>query len=144
MIMVACLALEAIMKDQVKQLNTNRVTATATGTNWEAEKNWKCEILCKDLKYSSWHLYICHSVFRILTFCFCRVWHLCDLPCRVYALFRLISIAKCVLKSHKLLAFSSRDKVWNILWACMFQTKVDNWKPQAGGHVMGLCRWSIQ
>ena len=25
----------------------------------------------------------------------------------------------------------------------MFQWKVDNWKPQAGGHVTGLCRRSI-
>ena len=25
----------------------------------------------------------------------------------------------------------------------MSQTKVDNCKPQAGGHVTGLCRWSI-
>ena len=25
----------------------------------------------------------------------------------------------------------------------MFQRKVDNWKPQAGGHVTGLCRRSI-
>ena len=30
-IMVACLALEAIMKDQVEQLNTIVVTATAMG-----------------------------------------------------------------------------------------------------------------
>ena len=30
-IMVACLALEAIMKDQVEQLNTIRVAATAVG-----------------------------------------------------------------------------------------------------------------
>lgn len=36
-IMVACLALEAIMKDQVEQLNTIRVAATAMGINSKAE-----------------------------------------------------------------------------------------------------------
>ena len=40
-VMVACLALEAIMKDQVGQLNTIGVTATAVGIGQEAEKNWK-------------------------------------------------------------------------------------------------------
>ena len=46
--------------------------------------------LCgKICKYCSWHLYVL----------LCRVWHLCDLPCGVYALFRLISIAIYVLKS---------------------------------------------
>ena len=39
-IMVACLALEAIMKDQVEQLNTIRVAATAMRIDYEAEKNW--------------------------------------------------------------------------------------------------------
>ena len=33
MIMVACLALEAIMKDQVEQFNTIGVAATAMGIN---------------------------------------------------------------------------------------------------------------
>ena len=40
-IMVACLALEAIMKDQVEQMNTIRVAATAMGIDSKAEKNCK-------------------------------------------------------------------------------------------------------
>ena len=38
---MACLALKAIMKDQVEQLNTIRVAATAIGLDLEAEKNRK-------------------------------------------------------------------------------------------------------
>ena len=49
-IMVACLALKATMKDQVEQLNTNRVAATTTGIIQEAEtENRKVQIVCKDL-----------------------------------------------------------------------------------------------
>ena len=40
-IMVACLALEALMKYQVKQLNKIGVPATAIGIDKEAEKNQK-------------------------------------------------------------------------------------------------------
>ena len=68
----------------------------------------------------------------------CRVWHLCDLPCGVYALFRLISIAKYV--SNVGFQFEGRSLKYSV---SMFQRKVDNWKPQAGGHVTGLCRRSI-
>ena len=39
--MVACLALEAIIKDQVEQLNTIGVAATAMGIHYEAEENRK-------------------------------------------------------------------------------------------------------
>lgn len=38
-IMVVCLALEAIMRDEVKQLTKIRVAATATGINEEARKS---------------------------------------------------------------------------------------------------------
>ena len=58
-IMVACLALEAIMKDQVEQLNTIGVAATAMGRRTGSVNTvW-------DIR-----LYICRSVFGILTFCF--------------------------------------------------------------------------
>ena len=40
-IMVACLALEAIIKDQAEQLTTIGVAATAMGIDQLAEKNWK-------------------------------------------------------------------------------------------------------
>ena len=42
----------------------------------------------------------------------CRIWRLCNLPC-VYALFRLISNARCVSKN-----LVSRDKIWNLPWTC--------------------------
>ena len=41
-IMVAFLALRAVMKDQVEQLNTIGVAASVMGIE-------KCEIVCKDL-----------------------------------------------------------------------------------------------
>ena len=40
-IMVACLALKAIMKEQVEQLNKTRVTAMAIGIDEEVGKNRK-------------------------------------------------------------------------------------------------------
>ena len=49
-IVVACLALEATMKDQVEQLNTFGVTATALGILTKKPRRiGKCEIVCKDL-----------------------------------------------------------------------------------------------
>ena len=68
----------------------------------------------------------------------CTVWHLCDLPCGVIALFSLISIAKCVLKSLSVV-FQFEGQIFRE----MFQREVDNWKPQAGDHVTSLCRRSI-
>ena len=49
MIMVACLALEAIMKDHVEQLNTIGVTETAMGIDKKPRRIRKWEIVCKDL-----------------------------------------------------------------------------------------------
>ena len=46
-IMVVCLDLEAIVKDQVAQLNIIAVEATALGIGEEAGKNGKCEIVGK-------------------------------------------------------------------------------------------------
>ena len=46
-IMVACLALEAIMKYQVQQLNKIRVTAMAMSIDEEAEKARLCVKVCK-------------------------------------------------------------------------------------------------
>ena len=43
MIMVVCLALEAIMKYQVEQLNKIGVPAMAIGINKEAKKNQKVQ-----------------------------------------------------------------------------------------------------
>ena len=51
-IMVACLALNAIMKDQVKQLNKIGVAATAMSIDEEAEKNRKESDFEKICKYS--------------------------------------------------------------------------------------------
>ena len=52
-ITMACLALETIMKDQIEQLNTIGVAATAMGINYEAEKNRKVQdcIYVKICKY---------------------------------------------------------------------------------------------
>ena len=94
-IMVACLALEAIMKDQFEQLNKIGVAATQWVSTKKPGSTGKCEI-CKICKYGPWHPYICRSVFDLLLW---RVWHLCDLPCGVYALFSFISIARYILKS---------------------------------------------
>ena len=50
MIIVACLALEAIMKDQVKQLNTTGVSASAIWVSTKKSRRpGKCEIVSKDL-----------------------------------------------------------------------------------------------
>ena len=86
---------------------------------------------------TSVHLPFC---FRYIDLLLCRVWHLSDLPCGAYALFRLISIEKYVLKSLSVgFQFEGRSLKYSV---SMFQRKVGNWKPQAGGHVMGLCRRS--
>ena len=42
MIMVACLALKAIMKDQVEQLSKIGVAATAMGIDWKNRKVRDC------------------------------------------------------------------------------------------------------
>ena len=47
--MVVFLALEAIMKYQVKQLNEIGVPATAMGIDEKPRRNGKCEIVCQDL-----------------------------------------------------------------------------------------------
>ena len=49
MIMVACLALKAIMKDQVEQLNTIGVTETQWVSTKKPRRIGKWEIVCKDL-----------------------------------------------------------------------------------------------
>ena len=85
---------------------------------------------------TSVHLPFC---FRYTDLFLCRVWHLCDLPYSVYALFRLISICKICFQVFKY--WLSRDKVCNVPWRS--QRKLHNWKLQASGHVMGLCRQSI-
>ena len=87
---------------------------------------------------TSVHLPFC---FRCIDLLLCRVWHLCDSPWGVYAFFRLISIAKYVLKSLSVgFQFEGQSLKYSV---SMFQKKVDNWKPQAGGHVTGLYRRSI-
>ena len=53
-----------------------------------------------------------------------RVWHLCDLSCDVYALFRLISIAKYVLK-YLSVGFQFEGQFLKYPMS-MFQRKVDN------------------
>ena len=64
--------------------------------SWEEKESM---ILCvKICKYGLWHLYICCSVFSILTFCSAEFDTLI-LPCGFYALFRLISFFRYVLKS---------------------------------------------
>ena len=84
------------------------------------------------------HLPFC---FRYIDLLLCGVWHLCDLPCGVYVFFSLISIAKCVLRSLSVgFQFEGQSLKYSL---SMFQRKDDNWKPQAGDHVTGLCRRSI-
>ena len=79
---------------------------------------------------TSVHLPFC---FRYIDLLLCRVWHLCDLPCGVYALFRLISIGKYVFKSLSVgFKFQGQSLKYSV---STFQRKVDNWKPQAGGHI---------
>ena len=136
-IMVACLALEAIMKYQVQQLNKIRVTAMAMSIDEEAEKARLCVKVCK---YGSWYPYICRSVFDLLL---CRVWHPYDLLCGVYALFRLISIARYVLKSLKECCLS-RDRVWNIPWTC-FKERLTTENPEPAvmlGVSVGGLKWA--
>ena len=60
-------------------------------------------------------------------------------PCGVYTLFRLICLARYVLTS---LSIGFRGTKFDI-YRELVQNKVDNRKPQAGGHVTGLCRRSI-
>ena len=95
---------------------------------WRSGKN---EIVCKIQFMTSVHLLSC---FLYLDLSLHRVWHLCDLPCGGY---RLISIVRYVLK---VLAFKGQSLEYSMN---MFQNKVDNWKPQADGHVAGPCRLSI-
>ena len=108
-IMVACLALEATMKDQVEQLNTIGVAATAMGRRTGSVNT------VQDIR-----LYICRSVFGILTFCFaefdtsviCRgVFMLC---LGSFLLQNMFKVSKCWL--------SVRAKYF----VSMFQRKVDN------------------
>ena len=82
------------------------------------------------------------SVFGIVTFCFTEFdTSVICYQCGVYALFRLISIAKYVLKSLSVgFQFEGQSLKYSV---SMFQRKVDNWKPQAGSHVTGVCRRSI-
>ena len=51
------------------------VAATAIGTDEEALKNQKCEIVC-----TSWHLYISWFCFWYINLLPCRVWHFSDFP----------------------------------------------------------------
>ena len=79
------------------------VAATAMGIDEEAEKNRKesdCEKICKLQFVTPVHLQFCFQDTDLLL---CRIWHLI---CHAvfYALFRLISMAKCVL-SLNVMAF---------------------------------------
>jgi len=94
--------------------------------------------------YSSWHLYICRSLFGHSTF-FCsftriyvynfykskvcmvsavvcvslrRVWYLCNLPC-VYALFRLISSARYAFKSPRICFWGTKYEIYREHVACL-------------------------
>ena len=79
-IMVACLALcNAIMKDQVKQLELQQRQWVSTK---KPRRTGKSQIVKRSVNYSLWHLYICSSVFSILTFCFAE-FDTCDLSCGV-------------------------------------------------------------
>ena len=84
-IMVVCLALAAIMKDQVEQLNKIRVAATAVGIDKQAVK--KC-LQSARLCVNAEHLLFCSGYIDLSL---CRVQHHCDLSCGVYTLFRLIN-----------------------------------------------------
>ena len=114
-----------------------------------------CINLTPSVQWLAWHIgsntkscflkftcpYICCSVFRgTLTFCFAEFdTTVCD------AVFMLclgsFLLQNVVLKS---LSVGFQLKTQSLKYSMsMFQRKVDNWKPQAGGHVTGLCSWSI-
>ena len=81
-----------------------------------------CVKICKTIRFvTSVHLPFC---FRYVDILLCRVWHLCDLPCGVYAMFSLISIAKCVLKSLSVgFQFEGQSLKYSV---SKFQRKADN------------------
>ena len=112
-------ALEAIRKDQVEQLNKIKVAATAKVLTKKPQRNGKCEIVCK---YGSRHLYICRSV-PYIDLLLCRGWHLCDFPCGVYTLLRLISIARYVFLSLLVFGFEGQSLKYSVK---MFRNEVDN------------------
>ena len=129
-IMVACLALEAIMKDQSWTVQHSRSRSNSNGyrlwSRGEPESASLCVKICKyGFGVTSVHLPFC---FRYIDLLLWRVWHVCDLPCGVYALLRLISIAKYVLKSQSVrFQFEGQSSKYSVR---MFQRKVDkNNKP---------------
>ena len=114
-IMVACLALQAKVKEQVEQLNKIGVIAMKIGIDREVRKNGKCKILCQ---YGLWYYsYICCSVFSILTSRFeefdtsviCHA--VLTLCLGSFLLFWRYNFNSC-----KVLALG--EKVWNILLTC--------------------------
>ena len=101
MVIQLSIALVAIMKDQVEQLNKIRAVATTIGIDEEAAKNRNFKIVCQmgltDLHdYSSFvtsvcaFADICRSVFSISTFHFAEF----DTSVIQHYLFKLISIAR--------------------------------------------------
>lgn len=133
MIMVVCLALEVIMKDQVEQLNKSQSRSNGNRywwRSWEEPKVWDCVYM--------WFMASVHllSCFQYIDLSLCNIWHICDLPCSVNILVRLISMVRCF---KDVLAFAGQGLKYSVN---MFQNKVDNWEPQAGGHVTGPWRWS--
>ena len=109
-IMVACLALKAIMKDQVEQLNTITVAATAMSIDWSPARG--IGILFSRYWPFAWQsltpLVVCHAVFIL-----CR-----SLLCVGFQ-------------------FVGQSLKFPV---SMLQREVDTWKPQAGSHVTGLWR----
>ena len=95
----------------------NRSHSNGSGYRLRSREELESARLCVNIcKYGSWHPCICRLV---LTFC----------------------IAKCVLKSPSVgFQFEGQSLKYSV---SMFRKKVDNWKPQAGDHVTGLCRRSI-
>ena len=129
-----------------KWKNTSQSCSSCSRYWWISQKETvKCEIACK---YGPWKLYICRFFFFV-DLSLCRVWHFyvlpwivgdsCDLSWIVCTLFRLISIARYFLK---FVSIGFRRRKFEIFRECV--SKVDNWKPQAGGHVTGPCRRSIR
>ena len=116
--------------------------------SWTVEHNWSLSngngyqpISREEPKSVRLSVEICPFCFRHIDLFLCSVWHLCDLPCGVYALVTLISIEKYVLKFLSVgFQFEGQSLKY---FVSVFQRKVDNWKPQAGGHVTGLYRRSI-
>ena len=119
--------------------------------SWTAEQNWSrsndngywlrsreelesASLCAKICKHGLWHPHICCSVFSILTFCFAEF----DTSVICHVVF-MRCLGSCLLLSVGF-QFKGQSLKYSL---SMFQRKVDNWKPQAGSHVMGLCRWSI-